>query len=159
MSDQWDARVAAVWAAAPNLSDDEVLSQIDALAAERGESDAAALFEAAGARDYLGLEEEAEPMYRRAIELGLDAVRYPQAVIQLASTIRNLGKADESVALLSEWLAENGQHPLADQGRAFLALALVSTGREREAAALAIATLATHLDRYSRSLAGYAAEL
>src|SRR6187455_110591 len=37
MSDQWDARVAAVWAAAPNLSDDEVLSQIDALAAERGE--------------------------------------------------------------------------------------------------------------------------
>ena len=36
------------------------------------------------------------------------------------------------------------------------ALALVDTGREREAAAIALAVLAPHLPRYQRSLASYA---
>src|SRR5215216_4711786 len=107
MTGDWEARVAAVWASAAELSDNEVLAAIDELVAEKGETDAAAAFEAASVRDYLGLEPEAEPLYRRALELGLDHVRGAQAVIQLASTLRNLGEANESVELLTDWLADN----------------------------------------------------
>ena len=42
---------------------------------------------------------------------------------------------------------------------AFLALALVDTGREREAVALSLTALARHLPRYNRSLANYAQEI
>jgi hypothetical protein len=43
--------------------------------------------------------------------------------------------------------------------RGFLALALVSAGRPREAAALALEALAPHLPRYQRSLGAYARDL
>lgn len=43
-----------------------------------------------------------------------------------------------------------------DAVRAFLALAVVDTGREREAVSLALRALAPHLLRYQRSLANYA---
>lgn len=155
-TDDWEARVSAVWATASDLSDDEVLAAIDDLVAEKGDADAAAVFEAASVRDYLGLEPEAEPLYRRALELGLDEVRLPQAVIQLASTLRNLGEADEAVDLLTDWLAENDDHELSDAAAAFLALALASAGRTTEALTVALDTLAPHLTQYGRSVAAYA---
>ena len=148
--------MSAVWADASKLSDDEILAAIDELAAEKDETDAAAAFEAASVRDYLGLEPEAEPLYRRAVELGLDEVRLPQAVIQLASTLRNLGDPNEAIDLLTDWLAESDDHPLADAAKAFLALALVSAGRADEGAAVALDTLAPHLSQYGRSVAAYA---
>jgi hypothetical protein len=49
--------------------------------------------------------------------------------------------------------------PLRDEAAAFLALALVSLGREREAASLALLTLAPHLTRYTRSVTSYAEQL
>lgn len=45
-----------------------------------------------------------------------------------------------------------GNDHLDDAVRAFLALALVDVGREREAVSLALAALAPHLPRYQRSL-------
>ena len=156
MTDDWEARLAAVWAAASERSDDEVLAAIDDLVAEKGEADSAALFEAASVRDYLGLEPEAEPLYRRALELGLDDARHPQAVIQLASTLRNLGEADEAIDLLTDWLADNDEHALGDAAKAFLALALASAGRTTEAVVVALDTLAPHLTQYGRSVAAYA---
>jgi hypothetical protein len=42
---------------------------------------------------------------------------------------------------------------------AFLALALVDSGHEREAAAIALEALAPHLPRYQRSLGNYARAL
>jgi hypothetical protein len=59
MTDDWQHRVDAVWADAANLSDDELVARIDALAAERGDHDAAALAERGGARDSTGREEVA----------------------------------------------------------------------------------------------------
>lgn len=157
--DDWETRVAEAWTAVPDLSDDDALALIDALVAEKGEQDAAAAFEAASIRDSLGFEREAEALYRRALRLGLDDARRPRAVIQLASTIRNLGEFDESIDLLSEWLAENERHPLAGAAKAFLALALTSAGRPVEGVAVALDALAALLPRYNRSVAGYAAEL
>src|SRR6266542_3395300 len=73
----------------------------------------------------------------------------------MTSSLRNLGQPHDSVELLTAELAA-GSDPLDDAVRAFLALALADTGREREAVSLALAALAPHLPRYQRSLANYA---
>ena len=156
MSD-WQDRVDAVWAAARDLGDAEVIRRIDALAGERPPADPLALFERAGARDSAGLEAEAETLYREALERGLDGAERVQAHVQLASTIRNLGRAAESVQLLDAIEPEAGE--LRDAVIAFRALALVDLGDARRAASDALSALAPHLPRYGVSLAAYAREL
>jgi hypothetical protein len=158
MSTDWETRVANVWGD-ETLTDEELVARIDALAEERPPGDAVALFERAGARDSAGLESDAEPLYREALASGLDDERRPQAVIQLASTLRNLGSLDESRALLEAELSRVPRSPLRDEAAAFLALTLVSAGEERRAASLALETLAPHLRRYRRSVDAYAGEL
>lgn len=157
METDWQRRVDAVWAVADELGDDEVTRRIDALAAERPEDDPIALFERAGARDSAGREAEAEPLYRAALDGGLTGSLRVQAHIQLASTIRNLGRPAESIALLDAVEAEAGE--LRDAVVAFRALARVSAGDARLAASEALAALAPHLTRYRVSVAAYAAEL
>ena len=159
MTDDWGSRVSRVWASAADMADLHVLAAIDALVAERDPDDAAAVFEAASGRDYAGLEAEAEPLYRRAIDLGLDEATLPRAVIQLASTLRNLGKVEESVRMLEDLLHEHPADDWTSPAAAFLSLALVSRGDERDAAAVALTALADHLPMYSGSVRFYAAEL
>ncbi|CAH0241553.1 tetratricopeptide repeat protein [Microbacterium sp. Bi128] len=156
--DDWQDRVDTVWAD-DTLTETQVIDAIDALAAERPEDDAVALFERAGARDSAGLESEAEDLYRRALALGLDDERRTRATIQLASTIRNLGKVDESLALLRAEYEREPRGPLHDAAAAFYALALVSAGEAERAASLALVALAPHLPRYTRSVTGYAREI
>ena len=158
-TDDWQTRVEAVWATADDLADQDLVAAIDALAAERPADDAVAVFEAACARDSAGLEAEAEPLYRRALELGLDETRTVRATIQLASTIRNLGKLDESIALLERQLAVHPADQWTGPIAAFLALALVTRGSEREAASVALTALADYLPNYQRSVRAYAADL
>ncbi|MFI0370874.1 tetratricopeptide repeat protein [Actinomadura sp. 1N219] len=95
---------------------------------------------------------------RALFAAGLAGSRRRQAAIQFASTLRNLGRAGESVALLA---AERDavSDELDDAVTAFLALALTDLGRDREAAALALGALSRHLPRYNRSLAHYAKAL
>lgn len=154
----WHTRVAAAWDD-ETLSDDERIALIDRLAAERPEGDGVALFERAGARDAAGLEAEAEPLYRAALGAGLDDEHRPQAVIQLASTLRNLDRTDEAIRMLRAELDRDPVSPLRDEAAAFLALCLVSAGEAREAASVALSTLAPHLSRYRHSVMSYAAEL
>ena len=86
-------------------------------------------FERACVFDSTGRSDLAVPLYREALERGLTAERRRRAVIQLASSLRNIGRADESVALLTAELdAETDE--LDDAVRAFLALALVEVGRD-----------------------------
>ena len=158
-ADDWQQRVAAVWAAVDELADHDLLAAIDSLVAERAADDPVAVFEAACVRDSLGLESEAEPLYRRALELGLDESRMARATIQLASTIRNLGQIEESIALLERQLAAHPADQWTGPTAAFLALALVSRGSEREGASVALTALADYLPIYQRSVRGYAAEL
>lgn len=154
----WEERIAEVWAD-DALSDEERIVAIDRLAAERPSDDAMALFERAGARDSAGREHDAEVLYRRALAGALPEEIRIQAVIQLASTIRNLGKVAESVELLRRERESDPGGPLRDAVAAFYALALSSAGREREAVAVALSALAPHLPRYTRSVAAYADEL
>ncbi|HWS51489.1 MAG TPA: tetratricopeptide repeat protein [Microbacterium sp.] len=152
----WQRRIDAVWAD-DALTDADRTVAIDAIAAERGADDALALFERAGARDSAGLEAQAEPLYRAALAAGLDEDRRAQATIQLASTLRNLGRIDESVQMLKAERERGG--PMSDAASAFYALALVSQGDARAGAAVALEALAPHLPRYTRSVVAYAREL
>lgn len=151
----WEQRIAALWSTIDDYAPDDFLARVQALAAERPPRDALGPFELASAYDSTGYPEQAAPLYRLSLAAGLAGKRRRRAVIQLASTLRNLGQADESVALLSAE-REAVSDELDDAVTAFLALALVDTGREREAAALALAALARHLPMYNRSLANYA---
>ena len=154
--DDWQDRVDAVWAD-DALSDDDRVRAIDSLALERGNEDAVALFERAGARDSAGAEMAAVSYYRRALAAGLDESRRAQATIQLASTLRNLGRIDESLQMLKEERERGGA--LSDEATAFYALALVSSGDTAAAASVALEALAPHLSQYRRSVTAYAREI
>jgi hypothetical protein len=69
-----------------------------------------------------------------------------------------MGEAEESVRLLTAE-RDRATDSLDDAVSAFLALALVDSGREREAVSLALGALAPHLPRYQRSLGNYARDL
>lgn len=154
----WESRIAAVWASSGDLADEELRARVDALVAELPDGDPRGLYERASAFDSTGLEDEAVPLYRAALAGGLDEPVRRQAVIQLASTLRNVGRAEESVELLAAE-ADDAEDGFDTAVRAFLALALASAGRERQAVGVAVGALARHVPRYRRSLTAYGAEL
>ena len=100
----------------------------------------------------------AVPLYQDALARGLPVERRRRAVIQLASSLRTIGRAEESVALITDELAA-GSDELDDAVLAVLALALTDVGQEREAVSHALVALGPQLPRYQRSLAAYARAL
>lgn len=152
---EWERRVSDLWASIDDQGEEEFLSRMEQLVAELPEGSAIGAFERAASLDSTGHSDLAAPLYRQALDTGLDGERRRRAVIQLASSLRNLGRAAESVALLraERSLTSDG---LDDAVNAFLALALVDIGREREAVSLALTALSRHMTRYQRSLANYA---
>jgi tetratricopeptide (TPR) repeat protein len=156
MSDDWDERVRRLWSTAGNTIPDELLAGMRVLAAERPPGDAAAAYELASAYDFLGREADAIPLYRQAIEAGLDAERLPQARIQLASSLRNVGQPEAAVDILS---TTETTDVTGDAHRAFLALSLFDAGRPDAALAVALDALAKTLPLYGRAITGYAAGL
>jgi tetratricopeptide (TPR) repeat protein len=154
----WQQRVDALWNLFDSYEPDAFVLEMTRLVSERPSDDAIAAYELGGAYDSTGHSDLAVPHYRRALQLGLEGARHRQAVIQLASSLRNLGHAPESVLLLEQERDVRGDE-LDDAVRAFLALALIDVGREREAAAIALSALAPHLPRYQRSVGNYARDL
>jgi tetratricopeptide (TPR) repeat protein len=148
----WQDDVDAVWARSDELGDQGVMDAIDALA-ENAPDPALALFERGGSRDSAGLETEAEPLYRAALTAGLPEDERAQCTIQLASTLRNLGRLDESLELLR---SAEPYPPYAAAIAAFESLTLASRGRPPEGLALVLHALAPTLPRYQRSVRAYA---
>lgn len=156
----WHERIDEVWEdAAGREVGDEIIERIDAIAAERGPGDARAEFERAGARDSAGRPDEAVPLYRRALEIGLDEEHRPQAVIQLASSLRNLGEYDEALALISAEQDAHPDSPYRDAVAAVHALVLASSGAPARGLSVALLALVPHLPRYHRSMTAYAREI
>jgi tetratricopeptide (TPR) repeat protein len=153
-----ERRSQELWASIDEYSEEEFLAKIEELVAALPPDGALAAFERACAFDSTGHPDRAVPLYRRALELGLEGERRRRSVIQLASSLRNLGQAAESLELLE---AERRQpfDNLDDAVSAVYALALVDAGREREAVSVLLAALAPHLPRYQRSMANYARQL
>ena len=154
----WEARLARVWASIDELDPAGFVSRIDGLASELPVGSAVGLFERACAQDSTGHSDRAVPLYEAALAAGLGGIRRRRAVIQMASSLRNLGQAERSVELLRAEL-DAGHDELDGAVRGFLALALVDTGQAREATGHALSALSACLPRYNRSLARYAAEL
>lgn len=158
MNKHWEQRLSALWASIDDHSEEEFVNAMRALTDELPDDSAVAVFERGCAFDSTGHSDLAVPLYRQALERGLEGERRRRAVIQMASSLRNLGQPAESVALLSAE-REAGSDALDDAVSGFLALALADIGREREALSLALTALAHNLPRYQRSLANYAADL
>lgn len=158
IDEEWERRAGAAWAAIDEYDEEAFRAVIDGLAAELPAGHPVAAFERACAFDSTGRPDLAEPLYREALAGELPGERRRRAVIQLASTVRNLGRPQESVELLTQELGRGSDH-LDDAVRAVLALALTDAGREREAVSVAVGALAAHLPRYQRSMAAYARAL
>jgi tetratricopeptide (TPR) repeat protein len=148
-------RAAALFAAIDDYEEAAFLAEIDALAAELSADDADALFHRASARDSWGHSDLAVPLYRRALDLGgLTGENRRRAVIQMSSSLRNIGQVDLALeTLLKE--REAGEDHLSDALDCTIALCLSTLGRDREGLSLVLVALAKHLPRYNRSMANY----
>ena len=156
--ESWEKRSAQLWNAIDAYEAEEFVVRVEALAAELAPGSAIGLFERGCAQDSAGHPDLAVPLYRSAIDAGLDGIRRRRATIQMASSLRSLGHPSDAVRLLTDELARPSDE-LDGAVRAFLALALLDVGREREAVAESLTALSHYLPRYNRSLARYAKAL
>ena len=154
-----EAELEALWAD-PDRDPDERIAAARLLY-ERFPGDGRVAYEYAGTYDSAGRPEQAVPLYEQALAGVLREPYARRARVQLASTLRNLGRVDEAVVLLDELAAA---HPDSLGVAAFRALALHSAGRPDEALGSmlqAVAATSTDEDvtRYRRSLAAYGRDL
>ena len=154
--EQWEASVADLWARFDSLGRNEGVAAMRGLSEACPSADGRAAFELAGMYDSLGFETEAGTEYERALELGLDDARHAQLAVQYGSTLRNLGRLDEAIAVLR---AAPTHESTGSAPRVTLALALHSAGRKDEALQVAIEAQIDALPRYRRSMRNYAAAL
>ncbi|MEZ0109244.1 hypothetical protein ABH920_003254 [Catenulispora sp. EB89] len=149
-------QVAALFAAIDDYSEEAFIAQVDALAAELPEGDADGVFHRGSARDSWGHSDLAVPLYAQALETGgLTGENRRRAVIQMSSSLRNVGRVDEALATLLREKETGGEDHLSDALDATIALCLATLGREREGLSLVLVALAKHLPRYNRSMANY----
>ena len=156
MSDPWEDRIVQFWLNVDMNDEAATLGAMRTLVDERPGDDPAALYEWASVHDALGRELEAIPLYEQAISFGLDEIRLPQAQIQLASSLRNVGKPLAAIEILES------MEPSETTGHAreaFLALALWSAGEPNVALRVALIALGDTLPRYRASVERYAADL
>lgn len=111
--------------------------------------------------DVLGREQEALPWYEKAVALGLPPNELAGAMLGLGSTLRVLGLADRSVAVLR---SAKSQFPENREFDVFLALSLHDAGGHAEAMRLLVETLCDTsedpgITAYQRALRFYASKL
>jgi tetratricopeptide (TPR) repeat protein len=116
---------------------------------------------AAYALDRAGDEKSAIKHYDAAYRMGVPADQARRFFVGYGSTLRNVGRADEAVAVLAEAVKRYPDYPAL---AAFLALALLDAGHPHAAVAamlgvaLDVAPVAA-FDGYQRALGEYHAEL
>jgi hypothetical protein len=154
----WQTRLASLWAQIDELAEPDFHDRMTQLTGELPAGSAVADFERAAAQDSTGHPDAAVPLYRTALATGLEGERRRRAVIQLASSLRNLGRPEESIVLLEAELDAESSN-LDDAVRAVLALSYSAVGRDRDGLALVLEALSAHLPRYQRSMGNYAKAL
>jgi len=151
-----DDDIAAFWRAADDTLPERMRADLDALLRGLPDGHPRALFERASLHDFLGEEATAIPLYRAALDAGIDEPSRTEALIQLASSLRNVGDPSGAMATLQQ---VDPAHDLADAARAFLALALYDDGKPAAALRTALQALSVHLPAYERAVDAYAEEL
>ena len=154
--EQWETSVTDLWGRFDSLDRASGVAAMRELVAACPATDGRAAFELAGMYDSMGFEDEAGAEYERALELGLEEARHAQLAVQYGSTLRNLGRLDEAIAVLqaAPVHASTGSAP-----RIVLALALHSAGRQDEALQVALDAQIDALPGYQRSMRRYASAL
>ncbi|MCW2960727.1 MAG: lactoylglutathione lyase [Thermoleophilia bacterium] len=116
--------------------------------------DAITEYDIACDHDRHGRENDAVPRYERALTLGLVGEERRGAMLGLGSTLRNVGRVDDSVALLREAVQEFPDYPPL---KVFLALSLNTQGRTGEALAVAldVAMLDEQVQEFELALTRY----
>jgi tetratricopeptide (TPR) repeat protein len=115
-------------------------------------------YEVAGAYDSAGREAEACTGYEEALRLGLEGDTRRRCLCQYGSTLRWLGRYDESREVL---LRARREYPQSDAVRVFLALTHNDAGHPDAAVAELLTVITDHpevtdLGRYATGLAGLA---
>lgn|SRR5689334_3959511 len=122
--------------------------------------DARQHLDAAYALDRAGDERGAIKHYDAAYALGVPADQDKKFLVGYGSTLRNVGRVDEAVAILAAAVEKYPDYPAL---AAFLALALASAGHPRPALATMLGVVldvhAGRLDGFERALADYQREL
>ena len=112
------------------------------------------------ALDREGREHDAVRFYERAWQQGIPDDERRHFIVGFGSTLRNVGRADEAVALLADAVNDD---PLYAPYSAFLGLALLSAGNAPAAVATMLGIVFDHapdaLDKYGRALNEYHQEL
>ncbi len=152
-----EEEITAVWEMTDAVARVERAAQL--YAAHPG--DARIAYEYAGTHDSAGHEAEAVPLYEEALAAGLREPHRHRAQVQLASSLRNLGRATEGLVVLDDAAR---RHPDSLGVAAFRALVQHDAGNPSQALAdLLTAVAATSSDPdvvlYRRALTAYAAEL
>ncbi|WP_265446611.1 tetratricopeptide repeat protein [Flexivirga meconopsidis] len=152
-----EQELAALW------QDDDAQRRIRTAQAlyERFPGDGRVLYEFAGTYDSAGEEETALARYDEAIAAGLREPFRHRALIQKASTLRHLGRLDESLVILDRLVSD---YPDNTAIVLFRALTLHDLGRDVEAlrsTAMHVAAASTDTDvqRYHNSLARFTAAI
>lgn len=158
MDENWEIQLQNIWMKLGTISSEEFIQMVKDHVKLISDAQAISDFEMACAYDSTGHEKEAEPLYRSALDKGLTGLRRRRARIQLASTLRNNGKTEESIRILREE-KENYSDELNDAVDSFLALSLSSAGEHQEALSLVLKAISKYLPRYNNSLARYAENL
>ena len=86
-----ERRIADHWARIDDFEEDAFRAGLEALLAALPDDSAIAFFKRAGVLDSFGHPDRAVPLYRQALEGDLPGERRRRAVIQVASSFRNLG--------------------------------------------------------------------
>lgn len=120
-----EADIASLWTVE---GDDARIAAARALQ-ERFPDDGRVLYELAGTFDSAGRETEALEWYDRALRLRIDEPYRHRALLQKASTLRHLGRLEESLAILDGLVAD---HPHNTAVIVFRALTLHDLGRDAD---------------------------
>ena len=123
--------------------------------------DARIAYEYAGTHDSAGHEAQAVPLYEESLRLGLREPLRHRAQLQLASSLRNLGRHEEALEVVADVSA---RHPESLGVAAFRALVEHDAGHPtaalRELLCTVVATSTdADVERYRRALTAYAEEL
>jgi predicted Zn-dependent protease len=115
------------------------------------------LIAAAYAHDRDGDEHAAVRYYDAAYRMGVPEVERRRFLVGYGSTLRNVGRADEAVAILAQAAADDPSYPAFT---AFLALALADAGHPKAALAAMLGCALDvarpgAFDRYERALGEY----
>lgn len=163
MGDEIEAAIAATRSGEPGEAE-RGIATLRRLA-EDAPDDAGCWYQLAGALDTLGYEEEAWPNYARVHALGVDRLpeaERPEFYVGAGSTLRNIGRIEESRAMLAEGRV---RYPAVRALTVFAALTEISAGNQARAIDLLLEALLaeedgdTSLRRYRRALVYYAGEV